>query len=362
MIKYIGSKRKLVDTLAAIATELGAETALDAFTGTTRVAQAFKQAGIETSANDIATYSKVFADCYIATDKDSVDVKAVEQTLAELSALPGKHGYFTKTFCEDSRFFKPKNGERVDAIRDAIESYPEWMHPILLTSLIEAADRVDSTTGVQMAYLKKWAPRADNDLELRMPELIAGTGHAYEGDVLEVFNDMAKDGTRFDLVYMDPPYNQHRYFTNYHIWETLVRWDAPETYGVACKRIDSRDEGTKSDFNKKREFAAVFAKMCEGAYKIGDIAMVSYNDDTWLARDEITDMLLVAGYEDVCVLEYDWDRYVGARIGIYNPSGEKVGQVKETKNHELVFVAGPVDAVEKARAFGRKQKEQNETD
>ena len=46
----------------------------------------------------------------------------------------------------------------------------------------------------------------------------------------------------FDLAYLDPPYNQHRYFTNYHVWETLVAWDAPEHYGVACKRIDARDD------------------------------------------------------------------------------------------------------------------------
>ena len=50
------------------------------------------------------------------------------------------------------------------------------MYPVLLTSLIEAADRVDSTTGVQMAYVKQWATRSHKDLELRLPELIAGSG------------------------------------------------------------------------------------------------------------------------------------------------------------------------------------------
>ena len=59
----------------------------------------------------------------------------------------------------------------------------------------------------------------------------------------------------FDLAYLDPPYNQHRYFTNYHIWETLVAWDAPEHYGVACKRVDARDATTKSVFNDRRAHA-----------------------------------------------------------------------------------------------------------
>jgi hypothetical protein len=109
------------------------------------------------------------------------------------------------------------------------------LYPILLTSLIEAADRVDSTTGVQMAYVKQWAPRSANPLTLRVPELLPGPGRAVLGDALEV----APDAGAFDLAYLDPPYNQHRYFTNYHVWETLVAWDAPEPYGVARKRIDA---------------------------------------------------------------------------------------------------------------------------
>lgn len=358
MIKYIGSKRKLVDTLSTLALEVGAKSALDAFTGTTRVARAFKKAGIHTAANDIASYSKIFADCYIATDASAVDMDALGEALAELSALPGKKGYFTETFCEQSRFFQPKNGMRVDAIRDAIDEYPDWMQPILMTSLIEAADRVDSTTGVQMAYLKKWAARSYNDLELRVPELIAGVGEAFEGDVLATFDSLASINKTYDLVYLDPPYNQHRYYTNYHIWEMLVRWDAPEAYGVACKRIDSRDDETKSDFNKKRMFADVFAKMLAGAHSVGETAMVSYNDESWLDRAQIERMLLEAGYADVCCLEYDWDRYIGARIGIYDPSGKKVGKVSHTKNHELVFVAGDAASVEAAHEFGEKQKAQ----
>ena len=47
-------------------------------------------------------------------------------------------------------------------------------------------------------------------------------------------------------MYLDPPYNQHRYFTNYHVWETLVRWDEPEHYGIACKRVDARDDAPRA--------------------------------------------------------------------------------------------------------------------
>ena len=65
----------------------------------------------------------------------------------------------------------------------------------------------------------------------------------------------------FDLAYLDPPYNQHRYFTNYHVWETLVAWDAPEAYGVARKRVDARDPSTHSAFNSKRTMPAALASV-----------------------------------------------------------------------------------------------------
>ena len=72
-------------------------------------------------------------------------------------------------------------------MRDAIDSEYAGspLFPLLLTSLIEAADRVDSTTGVQMAYVKQWAPRSSNPLELRVPELLDGPGRAIQGDAVE---------------------------------------------------------------------------------------------------------------------------------------------------------------------------------
>ena len=178
VIKYLGSKRRLVQTIAALASGCGAVTAADLFTGTTRVAQELKRQGAFVTAVDTATYSEVLAQCYIGTDATAVDRDEIADAIVELDALPGRRGYFTEVFCERSRYLRPENGERVDAIRDAIEERhrSSWLYPILLTSLLEAADRVDSTTGLQMAYLKQWAPRSFLPLLLKVPELLAGPG------------------------------------------------------------------------------------------------------------------------------------------------------------------------------------------
>lgn len=343
MIKYLGSKRTLVPALGQMASATGARTAVDLFTGTTRVAQEFKRRGLEVTACDIATYSEVLAQCYIHTDARDIDIDELGEALDRLAALPGRAGYFTHTFCEEARFFQPKNGRRVDAIRDAIEQYRgSALFPILLTSLMEAADRVDSTTGVQMAYLKQWAPRSDNDLELRIPELLPGVGHAVRGDASRLVTELPPA----DLMYLDPPYNQHRYFTNYHIWETLVRWDSPEAYGVARKRLDCRDEDTKSVFNKKREMPTAFAELL--THTNAEVLLVSYNDESWITAEDMMRVLRDAGYEDVRLVAFDSKRYVGAQIGIYNPTGEKVGKVSHLRNTEYVFVAGPTERVELA--------------
>lgn len=335
MIKYFGSKRRLVPVLGGLASQTGADTALDLFTGTTRVGQEFKRRGLNVTAVDTARYAHVFAQCYIETDADGIDKDCIRDAIAHLNSLRGIRGYFTDTFCERSRYFQPFNGERVDAIRDVIERdyRTSWLYPLLLTSLIEAADRVDSTTGMQMGYVKQWPARSFNRLELRVPELIPGTGKAIRGDAYKVAPHLPEVG----LAYLDPPYNQQRYFTNYHIWETLVAWDAPGHYGIACKRLDSRDDSTKTVFDRKREMPTALRQVIKSVR--AEVVILSYNNEAWVALNDLIEMCSVHGWVEV--LAFDSKRYTGSQIGIYNPSGLKVGKVSHLRNVEYVLVAGP---------------------
>ncbi len=340
VIKYLGSKRRLVPTLTELFVRSGAHTALDLFTGTTRVAQAFKRAGGEVTAVDTARYAKVFGDTFIALDGSRIG-RELDDEIDRLNSLPGIDGYVTETFCRQSRFFQLHNGQRIDAIREAIErDHPTGpLRPVLLTSLLLAADKVDSTTGIQMAYVKKWAPRSYRDLTLRRPDLIAGSGHAQCSDAIDY---VTSTQTSFDLAYLDPPYNQHRYVANYHVWETLVANDQPEHYGVACKRVDIRDEATHSVFNRKREMPAALGRAIDAVR--AEVVIVSYNDESWISLDELVTMCSPHGH--VAVLGFDSARYVGARIGIHSPTGERVGTVGRTRNLEYVIVAGDRDRVE----------------
>ncbi len=334
MIKYLGSKRALIDPITATVRTLlphGGHVC-DLFSGTARVGHALKGEGFQVWSNDHNAYAHALATTYVQADRER-SLDRATAVLADLAATPAQAGWFTKTFCEDARYFTPANGARIDAMRDRIETMglePE-LKAIALVSLMEAADRVDSTAGLQMAYMKSWATRALKPLELRMPALqpavAAGPCCATRADALETA--AAFDG---DLVYLDPPYNQHSYLGNYHIWESLVLWDRPETYGIANKRIDVRTR--KSAFNSRPGIGPALQAVIDAI--AAPNLIVSFNDEGYLGRDQLVGMLSARGH--VRVVEIPRPRYVGARIGIHNPRGEKVGAVGRLRNVEYLFV------------------------
>jgi adenine-specific DNA-methyltransferase len=336
MIKYLGSKRLLLPRILELIEPLdGIRTVLDLFSGTSRVAQAFKRRGLRVHGNDHNAYAATLATCYVQADRRRLQ-RPAERLIAELDALPGAPGWFTDTFCVRARYLQPMNGARVDAIREriAVLALESELEAIALVSLMEAADRVDSTTGVQMAmaYLKGWSARSHQPLRLRMPELLPGEGSASCLEAIE-----AAQRVRADLVYLDPPYNQHSYLGNYHVWESLVRWDKPEVYGIAMKRRDVRERG--SAFNRRGTIGVALAEVVAAAR--ARWILVSFNDEGYLTPADVAAMLARRGA--VTRVEVPHRRYVGHQIGIYNPQGLKVGTPGPARNRELLFL---VDARE----------------
>ena len=342
MIKYLGSKRALLDPIKAAVGVLLPDggRVCDLFSGTSRVGHALKAEGYSVWSNDLNAYAHALATCHVQADAEQWTAPA-ERVLAELREVRPDAGWFTRAFCEDARYFHPDNGARIDAVRERIEAMdlePE-LKAIVLVSLMEAADRVDSTAGVQMAYMKQWAPRALKPLELRLPSLLPGSGRATRADAVEIAAEVEAD-----LVYLDPPYNQHSYLGNYHVWESLTLWDKPETYGVANKRVDVRTR--KSAFNSRPGIGPALQSVVE-RLKTSNL-IVSFNDEGYLARAELERMLSARG--PVQVIEIGHPRYVGARIGIHNPKGEKVGTVGRLRNVEYLFLVGERAGALKAAA------------
>lgn len=314
-----------------------ARSVIDLFSGTSRVGHHFKGMGYQVHSNDLNSYAYALATCYVSADQNNYQNK-LESILQEMDQLKPLDGYFTETFCRSSRFFQPKNGMKVDAIREWIETQDfDWeLKAILIVSLMEAADRVDSTCGIQMAYLKQWAKRSYNDLSLRVPNVKPSSSFgkctSSQSDALEAVKYLSAD-----VAYLDPPYNQHKYRGNYHIWDSLVLWDKPEVYGIACKRIDIKKH--RSIFNKKKSITEAMSTI------VNDLdvkyLIISFNNEGYISKGEMISILSERG--SVVVFENDFKRYVGAQIGVYSPKGERVGEVSHLRNKEYIFVVSQDD-------------------
>jgi len=269
-IKYTGSKREILPVLLELVKPLNVKTVLDGFSGTTRVSQALKQAGYTVYANDIADWSKVFGECYLLNRKPASYYLPL---INHLNNLPGKYGWFSENYGgepnggsaiqEDGRkrIWQLHNTKKLDAIREEIDKIAKDKieKSVLLTSLIIAMDKVDSSVGHQVSYLKKWAPRAYNTMKMGVPRLIIDDKQhrVYQKDIFDLVNDV-----EVDLAYYDPPYGSSnelmppsrvRYASYYHIWKTICLNDRPKLVGAANRREDVGDTISGSIFEEFRK-------------------------------------------------------------------------------------------------------------
>lgn len=248
-IKYVGSKLKILPHIIQIINGLKIRTALDAFSGTTRVAQAFSQLGFDTSANDIAEYSEIFGHCYLLSTKPN---EFYQKFIDELNSLKGTFGWFSQHYGGENeagkRPFQLKNTMKLDAIRDKIDEFDLNFtdKAVLLTSLILALDCVDNTLGHYASYLSGWCKRSYNDLFLRLPRRFAPKtqNRVIKSDAFKAITNF------YDLVYFDPPYGSNnekmppsrvRYKAYYHFYKSVILNDKPRVFGKANRREDSRD-------------------------------------------------------------------------------------------------------------------------
>ena len=328
-VKYIGSKNSLVGhILSTIDEQLGQGApprCIDVFTGTTRVAQALRSRGWSVQTSDLSWASEAYAHAFIMRTAESGN--RIPSLLRTLQDLSGSDDWLTKHYCDVSgvegikriKMWKPKNGRRADAIRNTIAewlaadtiTYHESM--ILIACLVFALDKVDSSTGVQQAYLKDWSARANNSLVLEdLPFPTGPVGHHIVGDCLHTSYMDA------DLAYLDPPYSAHSYSTYYHIWDSITRWDKPTVQLSTNRRSDrvasseTFDTSMQSPWNRKSTALEAFLSLCR-RLPVKHI-LISYNDESLIPLDTLTDALKKE-YGAVVVKKIPYKRNIMSQIG-----------------------------------------------
>jgi len=356
-VKYIGSKAALVNEILSFVEAnipLGdPKTIIDVFTGTTRVAQAFRSKGWVTTTSDLSWAAEAYAHAFVL--RTAVSGARIPNLLSQLEALPpAESGWITSNYCDVVtaaggvvKMWKPANGRKADAIREQIaawETAGDCSHHeamILVACLIFALDRVDSSVGVQQAYLKEWAARASNPLELTdLPFPGGPAGSHFVGNALTIPYPAAT------VAYLDPPYSAHSYATYYHIWDSITRWDKPAVGLKTNRRIDrvsnsdEFDESMSSSWNSKKTALESFTRLVDRLPV--KYVVISYNDESLVPLEMLVDTLKAKYTADrVVVKKIPYKRNIMAQIG---NAAEAIadGAVAKTENNEvLIWIRKP---------------------
>lgn len=288
-MNYIGSKYSLIsfiqDTISQVTNYQNNSglTFCDLFAGTGIVGTTYRKNGWKVISNDIQYYSYILNKHYIE-NSPPIDISLIE----ELNGLEGIDGFIYNNYCQGSgsgrNYFTDYNGRKCDAIRVQLEKLyntkqiSESEYIFYLASLINSIDKYANTASVYSAFLKHIKKSAERKFILEPLQIVDGIkGMVYNKDANELCREI-----KGDVLYLDPPYNNRQYYSNYHILETIARYDNPELYGTTGLR---KNDNLKSKFCSKRTVEETFEDLIKNAnFKY---IFLSYNNEGLMDLDTI---------------------------------------------------------------------------
>lgn len=256
LIPYLGNKRKLLPLIEQAIAQTGVTGGLfvDFFAGSGVVARFAKRAGFRVFANDWEPYAQVINQAAIGcnTVPAFAALGGVDAAFAALNDAAPIEGYVAAHLCPrldecpnpdtERLFFTHANGVRIDAMRERIAGWEAEgclnrdERAILLAALLYSVSYVSNTSGVFKGFHRGWGGatrtalyRICSEITLRPPVLWDNgqENQALQQDAQALAEALWADGTVADIAYLDPPYNQHPYGSNYHVLNTVALWDKP---------------------------------------------------------------------------------------------------------------------------------------
>ena len=327
-MRFIGNKEKLLNNIYQTVTSTGISDGLfcDFFAGTTNVGRFFKQKGFKVISSDLLYFSFVLQKAYLENNKEpkfkkllnkikvnnrALFSKPLDSVLSYLNDLDGREGFIYKNYTDEGsrelkrKFFTPENGKKIDAIRFQIEEWKKQKliddseYFILIACLIESVPFYANISGVYAAFLKSYDPRALKKLEVK-PITI------YQSELKHlVYNkDSMKlvKGLDCDILYLDPPYNQRQYGPNYHLLDTIAKYDEPIIRGITGLRDTSTQKSTFCNSRTALESLDEIAKKAKYRY-----LLLSYNSEGIMPQEKIITVL--SKYGKVDLIEVDYTRF-----------------------------------------------------
>lgn len=318
-MKYIGNKTRLLDfiqeSLKSSNIDIKDKTVIDLFSGTGSVSNMFLKNNCNVMSCDIMTYSiaEQYRINYFRNEptfselKKDYDLYTLDEVLNYLNNLDEIEGYFFNNYAPSGiykrQYFSDFNAKKIDSIRQCIEVWktvlPEEKYLFLLGILMCSADKVSNTSGTYGAYLKIWRPMALKPITLEKPIFVnSGNIIIKQIDVLEC----VKENKDSYLIYLDPPYNERQYASNFHVLENIVVYDKQDLKGKTGLR---NYESQKSNYCLKskvlEEFNNLISK-CNTEYIV-----MSYSTEGLLSVNEIKNILEKKG--TLNIYTYDYRRF-----------------------------------------------------
>ncbi len=287
-MNYIGSKHKLSNFIFESVAEtcgdnLSQKTFCDLFAGTGIVGRNFKPHVKQVIANDVEYYSYVLNRNYIG-NHIAFDY---EEFINELNSLSGKKGFIFQNYSEGGKagrnYFTSENGQKIDAARTQIEEWKkaskitEDQYYFLLASLLESADKVANTASVYGAYLKLIKTSAAKKIIIK-PAVFQETTNSHQ--VFQQDSNELIKKIKGDILYLDPPYNARQYGANYHLLNTIAKYDTFVPKGKTGLR-----DYYKSDWCKTGEVLKSFEELIENAQF--PYIFLSYNNEGLMGQKEV---------------------------------------------------------------------------
>jgi adenine-specific DNA-methyltransferase len=343
---YIGSKIKLLPFIENAIQNYTCKSLndihsfLDCFSGTGVVGYYMMQKGIKNIiSNDIQHYAEVVSSVWTTKNIDVKKVKeyvtCINTRLSEIreETLKATERDFVlnnyTNFKTDRMYFTQLNGYKIDIVRQHIEDLKNGdaitveEYKCLLKILLYAVTSVSNIASVYGAYLKKFKKSALKDLQLDVDILNwliddNDVNHiSYNNDIHLLLDTL--DTTSIECAYLDSPYNNRGYHDNYHVLESISRYDYPELKGKTGLR------------NEENTGARMFTSKTttEGAFKsILDklktkYIFISYNSESIVTKEQMIKLLMETGWDNVQCIEHTYSRFKS------NKNGEQAAEVVE---------------------------------
>lgn len=316
IITYIGNKRELLDEIESevlfVCDKLKKEklVCLDLFSGSGVVSRFLKQYSSLIIANDLEAYSKVINECFLS-NKSEFDLNSFNNYLSEINKRIARkpiNGIVRKNYSpkndkkigvEDRVFYTNENATYIDSFRYYIdEVVPEAYKKYFLALLITEASIHVNTCGVFKGFYKdtdtgigKFGGKAENALSrikgsINIESPVLSNFETEYKVYQEDANKLAGELKELDLVYLDPPYNQHPYGSNYFMLNIILK---NKIDGNISKVSGIPDDWNHSIYNKKQ---TALDGMKDIISKLDSrFVLVSYNNEGFISFDEMENML-----------------------------------------------------------------------